>query len=253
VPSPHIHIPFNRIQEYSDVIKKHKLNLEIYFSSAVLDSVTPDEIHSIVKTLDHNPSLSIHAPFMDLSPGAVDSEIRKVTMSRFYQVLDISETIRPVTIVFHSGYEKWKYDLHMDLWLEKSLMTWQPLNSRAIDIGVKIAIENIFEDDPSNLKLLIENMDSNNFGICFDTGHLNIFSNVKLEDWTSALNPYIIELHLHDNDGKADQHLPVGEGSFDFGKFFGLILNRDCLYTVEAHSPENVIKSLGNLRKFTDF
>jgi len=67
-----------------------------------------------------------------------------------------------------------KYALNMDIWLEKSLMTWQPLNARAAAIGVKLAIENIFEDEPSNLKLLMEEMNSDNFGICFDTGHFNL-------------------------------------------------------------------------------
>jgi len=38
----------------------------------------------------------------------------------------------------------------------KSLMTWQQVNKRAVEIGVKIAIENIFEDEPTNLRVLME-------------------------------------------------------------------------------------------------
>ena len=79
-------------------------------------------------------------------------------------------------------------------------------------MGVKIAIENIFEDEPSNLRLLMEQMGSDNFGVCFDTGHCNLFSKVPLEEWMRALAAYIAELHLHDNDRSADQHLPMGEG-----------------------------------------
>jgi len=66
-----------------------------------------------------------------------------------------------------------------------------------------------------------------------------------------ALNPYIIELHLHDNDKTSDQHLPVGDGTFDFGKFFHLLKNKDCIHTIEAHSPEKVIRSMENILRLT--
>ena len=245
---PHIHVPYSRLSEYSDFIKENRLNLEIYFGSAVLDSVSLADIQGLRRMFDYGPSLSFHGPFMDLSPAAVDSKVRKATTERFFHVLDIAEILRPRAIVFHSGYEKWKYALDVSFWLEKSLLTWRPVNERASEIGVKIAIENIFEDEPSNLKLLMEHMDSDNFGVCFDTGHCNLFSRVPLTDWLDALNPYIAELHLHDNDRSADQHLPIGEGTFDFARFFALLNPNDCVYTIEAHTPEHVLKSLEYLK-----
>jgi sugar phosphate isomerase/epimerase len=249
--SPHVHIPFNKLSEHIDLIREKSLNLEIYFGGDVLDSMTPDDVRKTRELLDYETSLSFHAPFMDLSPGAVDSLVRQATMKRLNHVLDIAEVLRPKAIVCHSGYEKWRYALKVDWWLEKSLLTWRAVNNRASEIGVKIAIENIFEDEPSNLKILMENMNSDNFGICFDTGHFNLFSKVQLEDWMEALNPHIIELHLHDNDRTSDQHLPVSEGTFDFGKFFHLLKNRDCIYTIEAHSPEKVIRSIENMARVT--
>lgn len=247
----HIHIPFQHIPEHIDVIKQHSLDLEIYFGSAVLDSVSTLEISSLKERLDYSPSLSIHAPFMDLCPGAVDAMVRSATMERFRQILDVAEVLRPKTVVFHSGYEKWKYALNVDLWLEKSLLTWRQVIERAAGIGVKVAIENIFEDEPSNLKLLMEHVDSSDFGICFDTGHFNLFSKLPLEKWMESLNPHIIELHLHDNDHSSDQHLPIGEGTFDFGRFFALLQNRNCVYTIESHTPEKVLRSLESLKRLT--
>lgn len=249
--SIHAHIPFQKIPEHIDLIRRYSLNLEIYFGSAVLDAISPSEITDLKMRLDYNPGLSIHAPFMDLSPGAVDSMVRTATLERFRQILDVAEMLGPKTVVFHSGYEKWKYALNVDLWLEKSLLTWRQVVDRAAGIGVKVAIENIFEDEPSNLKLLMENVDSSSFGICFDTGHFNLFSKLPLEEWMESLNPYIFELHLHDNDRTSDQHLPIGDGTFDFGKFFGLLRNRDCVHTIESHTPENVLRSMESLKRFT--
>jgi len=250
VTSPHVHIPYSKFPEYRDFIRERALDLEIYFSGDVMDHISRDDVVSLKKDLDYGPSLSFHAPFMDLSPGAVDSKARTVTMERFQHILDIAEILEPKAVVFHSGYEKWKYALNTDLWIEKSLRTWQPLNKRAEEMGVKIAIENIFEDDPASLRLLMEAMGRQNFGVCFDTGHCNLFSRVDLGGWMEDLNPYILELHIHDNTGTSDQHLPVGEGSFDFARFFGLLKNRDCIKTIEAHSADSVMKSLAGLKKF---
>ena len=137
---------------------------------------------------------------MDLSPGAVDQKIRAVTIERFTRIFDIAEILKPEAIVFHSGYEKWKYALKIDVWLENSLKTWRIVQKRAEEMEVKIAIENIFEDEPTNLRLLMEEMSSSNFGLCFDTGHFNLFSKIPLAEWLEQLKAYILELHLHDND-----------------------------------------------------
>ncbi len=184
---------------------------------------------------------------MDLSPGAVDEKVRGVTLNRFNVILDYAELLGPKAVVFHSGYEKWKYALKPDIWLKKSIQTWEPLIQRAEKAGLKLAIENIFEDEPSMLAVLMEKLASEHFGICFDTGHCNLFTNVAVSDWVQALNPYILELHLHDNTGTADEHLPVGEGNFDFTLFFSLLKNKNSIYTIEAHTPENVARSINNL------
>lgn len=243
----HVHIPYQRVEEHINLLKKEGLSPEIYFSSTFLDRINEEDIISLREKLD-SPSLSIHAPFMDLSPGAVDSKVREVTISRFSSILDIAEILKPVTIVFHSGYEKWKYAHKIDVWLEGSMKTWPELIKRAQKLGVRIAIENIFEDEPSNLAILMRELHSENFGLCFDTGHCNLFSKVPLSEWLDILSPYIFELHLHDNDKTFDSHLPIGDGTFDFDLFFKRLRDIDCLYTIEAHTPERVIKSIERLK-----
>ena len=248
--TPHIHVPYEKINDYLGFILQHKLDLEIYFSSNALDSIGPGSILKLRDTLVYNPSLSFHGPFMDLSPGAVDSKVRKATLERFNHVLEIADILRPKCIVLHSGYEKWKYALNIGLWLEKSIETWGPINEKAKGLGTKIAIENIFEDEPDNLKSLMDAMDSDNFGICFDAGHCNLFSQKTMELWLQELKSYIIELHLHDNDKSSDQHLPIGDGNIDFNTLFSELKGKDCIYTIEAHSPESVLKSMERLKGY---
>lgn len=247
----HVHIPYPAFIDHLALIKENRLNLEIYFPSSSLDSLKYDDIKRLRDNLDYGPSLSIHAPFMDMSPGAVDSRVRVVTLERFSHIMDIAEILSPEVIVFHSGYEKWRYAQRVDIWLEGSIITWPSIIERAAVTGVKIAIENIFEDEPSSLNLLMKELHSKNFGICFDTGHCNLFTKVSLGEWLKSLKPYIFELHLHDNDKTFDQHLPVGEGTFDFDKLFAELKGNNCIFTIEAHTPEKVLRSMERLKGYT--
>lgn len=247
---PHVHCPFEKIGEHLAFMQRHRLNLEIYFSASALDQVAPRALEDLRAGLDYGPGLSIHAPFMDLSPGAVDAQVREVTLRRFNQVLDVASILSPAVVVFHSGFEKWKYALNISLWLEKSMTVWPGIVERAAAQGAKVAIENVFEDTPENLRLLAERIDSPWFGLCFDSGHFNLFSRVSLDEWIGQTGRYIAELHLHDNDGSRDAHLPPGEGTFDFGSLFDLLRGRsDLVFTVEAHSEAEVLKSFAALKK----
>lgn len=243
---PHIHVPYNRLYDYLDIIQKEKFNLEIYFDALSLDEIKEEDIEKLKRALSYEPSLSFHGPFLDLSPGAFDKKVRDITIERFLQVLDIAEKIRPKVIVFHSGYNKWNYNSKVNKWLEQSLFTWERVLPKAESIGVKIAIENIFEETSQNLRALVEKINSPNFGICFDTGHFNLFATESLEEWFNNLKPFIHEFHLHDNHGKSDEHLAIGSGKFDFKRLFSLAKDLNCVHTIEAHSPEEVLKSINN-------
>ncbi|MCX7794638.1 MAG: sugar phosphate isomerase/epimerase [Thermodesulfovibrionales bacterium] len=246
---PHAHIPYEKISLHRELLNKYEINLEVYISAHILDNVEEREILSFKNSLNYVPELTIHAPFMDLSPGAVDSVIRKVTIERFLKIVDIASKLSVKAVVFHSGYEKWKYGLKIEPWLEGSIRTWREILDRVGDRFL-VLIENIFEDEPTNLRLLMEQIHAPNFGLCFDTGHFNLFSRVSLKEWLSQTLPYIKELHLHNNDRTADQHYPVDEGTFNMMELFETIGNRDLIYTIEAHKPEHFLKSLKWLEEF---
>ncbi len=247
---PHIHIPYDRVGRYLSFIQEKKINLELYFPSPGIDSIKSADLINLKKTLDYMPSLSIHAPFMDLSPGAVDPKVRAVTIERFLLVFEIAELLEPISIVFHSGYEKWKYALNVDLWLKQSLKTWNVLARKAAERNIKIVVENVFEDEPGNLRLLMEEIGSGHFGICFDTGHCNLFSTVPLEEWLGQLKPYILELHLHDNNRGSDDHKAIGDGTFNFDLLFSSLQDKKLIYTIEGHSPEDVMRSMRRLNQY---
>ncbi len=249
---PHVHIPYRSLEKYINILRENHLNLEVYIDSDTIDDVPFSEIVSLKERIGYSPEITIHGPFMDLSPGAPDRKIRHVTYMRFEYILDIASAIKAKGVVFHSGYEKWRYGHRVDVWLENSLKTWFPLKEKAGSSGIVISIENIFEDEPTNLRLLMEEAGGRYFGLCFDTGHFNLFSKVSLEDWLSETKPYIKEIHLHNNDRSMDQHYPIDEGTFDHRRFFELFRDNNCIYTVEAHRPEHVMRSLRYLENLKE-
>ena len=68
----HIHIPYPKLKDYFELLRKRRYDLEIYLSAAVLDQIEKPDLEKLLERLDWNPALTLHAPFMDMNPGAVD-------------------------------------------------------------------------------------------------------------------------------------------------------------------------------------
>jgi sugar phosphate isomerase/epimerase len=237
----------------TDFAIKNRIHPEIYFSAEDLDSCDEKDIKQLVETLQRNElEITLHAPFMDLSPGGVDKKIKEVTLDRFTKVIELAFFFKPRTIVFHPGYEKWKFDGNVELWLKSSLQTWRPLVNEAEEIGLAIAIENVYEEDPNSIKYLLEGIDSAHFRFCFDTGHHHVFSRVSVPIWFDTLGKYLCEVHLHDNHKEMDEHLPVGEGSFNFDQFFSLLsqFGLNPIYTIEPHDEAHLWRGLEAVKKY---
>lgn len=249
----HVNVPYSMLLKDLDFILEKELNPEIYFDGEAIDTFKENDAHSIKRALTSKElSITIHAPFMDLSPGAVDTKIRKATRDRLYEILHIAAFFLPKLIVFHPGYNKWLFDGNVNLWLENSLTTWQPVAKTAEKLGIPLAVENIFEEEPLGLSQLIAGVNSPTFNFCFDTGHFHLFSSVPMEAWFISLGPYIREVHLHDNCKASDDHLPMGDGDIDFALFFHLIKRYGVnpIYTIEPHKVEDLERCLERCNHF---
>ncbi|HRT71605.1 MAG TPA: TIM barrel protein, partial [Syntrophales bacterium] len=112
-----------------------------------------------------------------------------------------------------------------------------------------IALENVYEKTPHQLCRLFRGLDAANLIFCFDAGHFNAFSNRSFEQWMEELGPFLGQLHLHDNSGVADEHLPVGDGNFPFARLFSTVEEMKVrpIITLEPHTEENFWKTLKNL------
>ena len=249
----HINVPYGMLLQRIDFAVENRIHPEIYFSAEDLDVCRDEDVKHLAEILNQNGlEITFHGPFMDLSPGGVDRKVKEVTSDRISKTIELAQSFKPKTIVFHPGYEKWKFDGDVKLWLHSSLETWRPLVKKAEEIGLTLAIENVFEETPDSLKSLLEEIDSSHFRFCFDTGHHNVFSKTPLSRWVEVLGEYLCEAHLHDNHKEMDEHLPMGEGNFDFDQFFFFLLQSQLnpIYTIEPHEEAHLWRGLEALKKY---
>lgn len=249
-----IHVPFAMLYDaYLDLFIDKKFNPEIYFNADVLENYTISDFDFVASRLfKHGIHTTMHAPFMDLSPGSSDPAIRELTRHRLEQLLKLIPIFKPKTIVCHLGYDWKRYWPIRESWLEASLELWTWLGERVKDEGRQLVLENVYEHSPEDILILFENLRNQDVGFCLDVGHMTVFGRSPVEKWLETLGPYLKQLHLHDNFGDRDDHLALGSGSIDFPKLFSLLDRRKqkpVAVTIEPHREQDLYPSLEYLKK----
>jgi sugar phosphate isomerase/epimerase len=246
----HINIPWKLLPGYFDLILALRMNVEIGFEGEELDRISREELKPFAERLQKlGCAISLHAPFWDLCPGSLDPLIRKVAHSRLNQFFDLLAIFGPIHVVCHTGFDDRHHRGYRQFWLEKSLTIWEPLVRRAESLRVPLLIENVWEQTPDFHGELLRSIDSPWFGFCLDVGHQHSFSKTDLLVWLEHLGEFLKEVHLHDNDGSHDDHLPVGAGNIDFLLLFDFLQRRNInpTLTLEPHEEQHLYASLAGL------
>ena len=249
-----VNIPFTMLCEtYLDRFVKDGLNPEIGFDAASLDRYTSREFRSIARILcDRGLSITVHGPFMDLAPGSPDPAVRALTRCRLEQVLPAVAALRPKTVVCHAGFDRKRYESLKTAWTDHSLELWHWFGGCVRDEGSRLMLENVYEKGPRELLILLMALENPGVGFCFDIGHQNAFGQADVGTWLETLGPFLGEIHLHDNNGDADQHLAPGKGRADFQTLFEFLKGRDIeppIITMEPHREEDLDPGLRFLEK----
>jgi sugar phosphate isomerase/epimerase len=243
-----VNAPFQHlVGGYLELFLRCRINPEIGVDAAVLDRRAELPLEQVARLfMEHGRVVTLHGPFMDLAPGALDDKIREVTARRLLETMDLVPLFRPLSVVFHVGYDDRCYHAFRQNWLAESLATWGPIATRAEGLGVMVSLENVYEQTPDMIVALLDALSSRNVGFCLDVGHQNAFSTTPLAEWLKALGSYLREVHLHDNDGRGDDHQPIGRGSVAFSTLFAYLVETGLrpVITLEPHSEASLWKSL---------
>ena len=218
---------------------------EVYMDSCGLNNISEGMNQEFREILHRFDSHTLHAPFLDISTGGNDNDIRELSYEKLSAVVRLGKEWGSDLIVIHYNYDRLYYRQSLDRWMERSVEFFKRL--AAIPDHPLIAIENIDDPIPDVALELERRVGSDRIIHCFDFGHHKVFGKISSAEWLGRIrSDKHIHFHFHDNDGSGDDHLPLGLGTIDWAgaKEDILSLGSPFSVTLEPHSKEDLLRSL---------
>lgn len=198
----------------------------------------PDELSSPerrrLRALSENGlRLSLHMPIHGVNLTWPVRSVAAASLGELVRTLDLAGEIGADVVVIHPGRLPAEY-VSFPEWHERS---WSLLRfalglllPRAARLGVRLALENLGNGrDRALVQTAQEHAailgEFPELWACFDLGHLHTLGGSPRE-YIAAIAPRLIHVHLHDNRGDWDAHLPLGEGTAPW---------REALWALEEH------------------
>lgn len=154
---------------------------------------------------------------------------RLLMIDEIKRALDIADVIPFRYLIQHLGVSEEEYDEHK---IDAAFTSLEEINLFAHERGVEVLLENI-PNQLSSAERLVNflNLTHLKMGFCLDVGHANM--NEGIATAFSILKNRIRSTHLHDNNGKEDNHLfPFFSegGTIDWKKTMELLRSADSQY-----------------------
>jgi sugar phosphate isomerase/epimerase len=223
---------------------------ELYIKADRIKDFSARTMAATKKILGDFREHTVHAPFMDVWPGAADEDMRRLSLEKMARVMEIASALESKLVVMHFNYDPIYYRQQFGQWLDRAAQFFSTL-LRDHD-GPLIALENIAEPTPHIVLQLLKKVGQPRLVHCFDFGHHHVFARIPFQEWLFYLDPrQHIHLHLHDNHGDSDDHLALGQGSIDWPAAKAAIAGLSCPFsiTLEPKSANTLRVSAAYYRK----
>ncbi|HJJ36461.1 MAG TPA: sugar phosphate isomerase/epimerase [Methanocorpusculum sp.] len=212
-----------------------------------------ESFRAVKKTIEETGlPVTVHAPFSDLNPASVNAPIWEETVHQLERTIEIAAELTD-TVVIHPGYLSpiSRYDPSPAWQAHKQACI--RFGETAERVGISACLENMpaLDDfycrDADELDGFIE---GTGMKAVLDIGHAN--TNANLDRFCKIILPKAYHMHIHDNHGGRDEHLPVGEGTIPWNKIMPRILKEYTgkIMVVEGRNPEEGKRSLAFLKRW---
>ena len=197
--------------------REYGVNLEIaeYCTAWNMDEKFAGVDGVVKKKLQGIPASTLHAPYNELFPCAIDRKARKLAAARYRQAIALARRYGSTKVIIHGGYHPMIY---FPVWyVEQSIVFWKSFLRE--DPGVQVVLENVLETEPGWLADIVKGVDDPRLRMCLDVGHVNAYSKTPVMEWLEACAPWISHFHVHNNDTSRDQHSALQEGTIPMKEF----------------------------------
>lgn len=149
--------------------------------------------------------------------------IRLASLREVLESLDVASEFSPLKVVLHPPYVTGLGMFVYEQAKEYGLDSLSAIVEKANHLGLMLCMENMFAKnhllvEPDDFEEIFKLFPSLKFTL--DTGHANIRSNggERLFELITRFADHLAHVHLSDNFGKEDNHLPIGTGIVDFSR-----------------------------------
>ena len=158
--------------------------------------------------------LQVHAPYHNVRLADINPRIREASVQSVKDGIDFATRVNAKMVTMHLGnVAKMLSDRFYTRVHEALLDSVKTLIDCAEVGNLVIAIENVpstkspWEEaigvKAEELADIIKEVKAKNVGVTFDVGHANTIGDPA--EFAAKIAPYIVNIHLHDNDGRLDQ------------------------------------------------
>ncbi len=205
--------------------------LEIFCTRSHFEYSMKAEIQAMASALEqrHLQLVSLHAPTSrdvsamresgtPLSICEVERVRRIEAMDELKRVIDVADDLPYARLILHMGGPRETADPRKR---DAAFSTLEHLILHAHHAGVTICVENTMSEmgDPNYLRAFVDETRLSGLRFNFDIGHANLSDfpeDERLEKSFSPLRDFVSSVHLHDNHGVKDEHIPPYDGAIDW-------------------------------------
>ena len=197
--------------------------VEVVFSPPHLDYKNAEEVRAAAERLEDLglEAYSFHAPFGgDIDISSPDLAQREYALDEILKAVDAAAQLAVHYFVIHPGPENADIPSREERVrrIENVTSVLDRVAVRCEESGIRCVLENklphLLFGNSSDLLWILASLQSNQVGACLDTGHAYLAGD--LYQLVYKMAPYLRLLHVHDNKGHGDDHLPPGDGRIDW-------------------------------------
>lgn len=212
--------------------------------------------------LRHQIRWSIHAPIAGCNLAANGANAIQEVMETVIHTLNIAEELGCTHVVLHPGevalQEEESPDDRQDA-LQRVAAFLEVALKATKSSEVKLALENVppypglLGTDAEFLVQLVEQVNSPRVGLLYDCGHAHLCG--QAQTILERMLPYVVGLHLSDNQGVQDDHVGLGLGNVPLLELMDILKKEAYLGTVviETGSLEGAYASIRWMEEWQDY
>ncbi len=198
--------------------------------------------------------VSFHNPFISTVTVSGDYKVVENTREKMRYGFMVAKELGAKYVVAHFYWWPYYRGDFFNSYVDGQLKFWEEFIGFAEKEGITIVMENTTEPNPDYILPIVEKANSRSFQVNLDIGHTNVFSEIPIVDWITALKDYIKYIHFHNNDGSCDQHRWNERGTIDYKQVFKKLsdLNLHPIITTEIYGKRELLNALDFIEKMKE-